>query len=136
MKKSLKLAAAAVLAAASLSLVKPIRTFASQTGSYMFHALYNTGPVVFYGAAQAWTGPDSTSRIGVTITTGTPSAMSGIATWHFLGALGGKPATSTEGDMYYDIAAHTIAMATATKSDNSAWLKANTATTGAPWTTY
>lgn len=136
MKKSLKLAAVAVIAALSLMTLKPVRSFASQTGSWMLHAFYNTGPVVFYGAAQAFTGPDSTSRIGVTITTGTPSAMTGISTWHFLGALGGKPATSTEGDTYYDVAQHTVCMATATKADNSAWLKANTATTGAPWTTY
>lgn len=63
------------------------------------------------------------------------STTAGFAA-RWLGALAAKPATSQEGDQYYDTIQHTIAMATATKSDNSAWVKANTATTGAAWTLY
>lgn len=136
LKKVLNLAAALVLLAAGSLCFAPMRAWASKEGSYIYHSLFVTGPAVFYGAGTAVTDSGGTSQLGVSITTGTPGAMTGVFSIRNLGALAAKPATSNEGDWYYDTAQHTVAMATATKSDNSAWLKANTATTGAAWTTY
>ena len=136
LKKVWNLAAALIVLAVGSLVFAPVRAWASQEGSYLYHQFFLTGPAVFYASNASYTGSDGTARTGVSITTGTPSAMTGVFSERDLGALGAKPATSVEGDRYYDVVQHTICIATATKSDNSAWLKANTATTGAAWTLY
>lgn len=135
MKKSLKLAVAAFVAALSLCVFKPVRVWASQEGSYLYHQFFLSGPAVFYTASTAYTGSDGVSRTGLRITTAAYSADSAVAQ-HFLGAQASKPATTVEGDQYWDTVQHTIAIATCTAANNGCWLKANTATTGAAWTIY
>lgn len=131
MTKSLKLAAAAVIAALSLCTFKPARVWASQEGSYIYHSLYVTGPAVFYGGS--WTGTDGTARTGVTISTGTPTAPAAVV-MHFLGSVASKPATSSEGDFGYDSTLHTIFFATGTSTGNDKFVRG--VTTGSSWTIY
>lgn len=100
----------------------------------------NAAPATVFGTPNngvsigKTTAPNSALDIVGVITLSSSTTAGSTARW--LGALAAKPSTSVEGDQYYDTVQHTIALATATKSDNSAWLKANTATTGAAWTTY
>jgi hypothetical protein len=84
MKKHLKLAAAAVLAALSLCTFKPVRVWASQEGAYIYHAFYISGPIVAYNAAVAWKGSDGTSWFGLNVSSGV--AGGGSLPWTFRGA--------------------------------------------------
>ena len=131
MKKSLKLAAAAVIAALSLCTFKPVRVWASQEGSYIFHAIYVNGPGVFYGSS--WKGNDGVTYTGVTVSTGTPTAPAGTV-MHFLGAVSSKPATSSEGDFGYDSTLHAVFFATGTSTGNDKFVRA--VTSGSSWTIY
>jgi len=132
----LTVAALALVAAVCSLTFKPVRAWASQEGSYIYHQFFLQGPAVFYGAATSYTGSDNTARLGVSITTGTPSAMTGVASLRFRGAQAAKPASSNEGDFYYDTAQHSVAIATCTSAGNDCWVKALINTANGGWTLY
>lgn len=138
--KAATIAALALVAAVCSLTFKPIRAWASQEGSYIYHQFFLNGPAVFYGASSQFTGSDGTARLGVSITTGTPAAMTGVASMRFLGAQAAKPATSNAGDFYWDTVQNTLAMSTCTAANTSCWIKAytGTQTAGQPsaWTLY
>lgn len=134
-KKILNLAAAFVVFAVGALCFAPVRAWASQEGSYLYHQFFLTGPAVIYAANVSYTGSDGTARRGVEITSGTITAPSSVHQ-RWLGALATKPSTSVEGDEYWDSTQHAVAIATCTASSNACWLKGNTATTGSAWTLY
>ena len=110
-----------------------MRAWASQEGSYIYHQFLVSGPASFYGAASSYTDGTNTTHIGVEITTGTLASPSSVHL-RFLGALAAKPATSVEGDFFWDSTNHGIAFATGTSSGNDKWMRS--VTTGSSWTTY
>lgn len=113
-KKISQLVAATILAAIVLVAFKPVIAWASQEGSYLYHQFFLTGPAVIYGAGSSYTGSDGTARQGLTITTGTPTAMTGVASIRFLGVQASSPTSASEGDQYYDLGQHSMYFASMT----------------------
>ncbi len=117
MKKSLKLAAAAVLAALCLSTLKPVRTWASVEGSYIYHQLIVAGPVTI-NASPVGLGSGITVTAGSIVEQGgslsISTAPSATLSIQFLGVLASSPTASTEGQQYYNSTAHAMYQSTCT----------------------
>ncbi len=139
LRKALTLAALTLVAAASLLTFKPVRVWASQEGSYIYHQFFLQGPAVFYGASTQFTGSDGTARLGVTITTGTPTAMTGVTSVRWLGAVASAPTSHNVGDMAYDISKSSLIISTsAATNSTTGWVRGTTTTDAsvAAWTAY
>lgn len=140
MNKSLKLALYGMIAAIGLSFCIPsVRTWASQEGSYIYHAIYVNGPAVIY-TGNTWKGSDGKTYQGLVVSTTTFSST-GVYTYAalnqvFLGGMttAARPACAagTEGEHIYDTTVHSLAFC-----DGTNWHKLVTGS-GAndSWTSY
>lgn len=137
MKKHLRLAAAAVLAALCLSTVKPVRTWASQEGAYIYNQLLVRGPAYFsasrVGLPQGLFVSTNTISGGAT-SSGGVTLPGGLA----LNIVGGvttagrsAPGSATEGQLIYDPTVHSLAF-----NNGTTWYKLVDSGSAASWTAY
>jgi hypothetical protein len=108
MKKYLSLAIGLLIATAVLSLFKPVRTWASQEGSYLYHQFFIDGPVVIY-AATSYTGSDNTARQGLMVNGGTKASPTTLS-MQLLGAVttANRPSSPVEGQLYWNSTTHAV----------------------------